>query len=144
MQMNTKAICAICVAILVTGCVGEDSSRTYTGQQLDVGYMDGRYEEYNNVIDVKKTHTEPFHYTRKITFSDGSCQTHPSVVDEVVVEGRLYYSMTLTFADGSVKHLDHVTGYETVETQQPYLNIVLTFADGSKTALHYVTSYQSI
>ena len=142
--LKIVAICAICVATLMTGCVGEDSSRTYTGHQLDVGYVDGRYEEYHNVVDVKKTHTEPYHYTRKITFSDGSWQTHSRIVDEVIVKGLLYNSMTLTFTDGRVKHLDYVSGYETVETQQGYMDIVLTFADGSRKALHYVTSYQSI
>ena len=31
-------ICVVCAAIIMTGCIGENSTRTYAGHQLDVGY----------------------------------------------------------------------------------------------------------
>lgn len=142
---NVIVVIVIGISIIMCGCVDEGSNRTYIGYSLDVGFTDGRYEQYNNVIDVNTVYEDRTgYYTRKITFSDGSYKTYSMIVDESISEGLLYNSITLHFKDGSMKHLDYVIGYETIDRIQPYMDIVLTFADGSKRALHNVRSYRSI
>jgi len=142
--LKIVAICAICAATLMSGCIGEHSSRTYVGYSLDVGFADGRYTQYENIVDVDIVYDETGYYTRKVTFADGSWITYPHVVDERITKGLLYDSMILHFKDGRVEHLDYVTGYQTESQTQPYWDIDLTFADGSKKCLHSVTSYRSL
>lgn len=144
MKQTIITLCIICATILMCGCLNESSDRTYIGYPLDVGFLNGGYMQYENVINVEKVYEERGYYSRKITFCDGSWQTYNYVVDEKITKGLLYNSMKLSFRDGHVEYLDYVIGYETESIQEGYWDITLTFADGSKKALHYVTSYKSL
>ena len=137
-------LCIVFAATLMSGCLNDSADRTYIGYSLDVGFTDGRYVQYENVVDVNKVYEETGYYTRKVMFLDGSWVIHNRVVDERITKGLLYNSMTLYFKDGRVEHLNYVTGYEVTSRTHPYMNIDLTFADGSKKGLHHVTSYRSL
>lgn len=75
--MKTKtilivAICVVCAATLMSGCLNDRAACTYIGYSLDVGFVDGRYTQYENVVDVNTVYEETGYYTIDLTFANGS------------------------------------------------------------------------